>query len=231
MKHIFAPILLIATVFFGCSEQKNKPHQKMIPVLQQTAEEEKKNQKDLSYHQFQPDTASGIIIKGFDTEASYEINSLYVLTGNYEYPDGKIVYPNTETDWGDRLLVIDKQRKVHFQSKGAGDVYLFEPHFYKNDQNDKIYIVCQAAFEYYCGGDVFLLEKQKVKSLGTIDISGKDMETSLIDILRINENGKETIFSFDTDSLIFNPGGEKETLIENSNLYYVYDGKKFKLVK
>ena len=110
-------------------------------------------------------------------------------------------------------------------------MYLFEPHFYKNDQSDKIYIVCQAAFEYYCGGDVFLLENQKIKALGTVDISGKDMETSLIDILRINENGKETIFSFDTDSLIFNPGGEKETLIENTNLRYVYDGKKFKLVK
>lgn len=226
MKQIFALIFLIATVLFGCSEQKNKTHRKTNPGIQQP-----ERVKDFSYHEFQPDTASGITVKGFDAEASYQINSLCVLTGNYEYPDGKIVYPNTETDWGDRLLVVDKQRKVRFQSKGAGDVYLFEPHFYKNDQNNKIYIVCQAAFEYYCGGDVFLLEKQKVKSLGTIDISGKNMETNLIDILQIRENKKETVFSFDTDSLIFNPGGEKETLIENSNLYYVYDGKKFKLVK
>lgn len=227
MKHIFTFSFLIV-ILFACSEQKNKQYQKAVPILQQSSEEEK---KDLSYREFQPDTASGISLKGFDIEASYHINSLYFLTGYYEYPDGKIVYPNTETDWGDRLLVVDKQRKIRFQSKGAGDVYLFEPHFYKNDHNDKIYIVCQAAFEYYCGGDVFLLENQKIKSLGTIDISGKDMETSLIDILQIHENKKETVFTFHADSLIFNPGGEKEALIKNKNLRYVYDGKRFEFVK
>ncbi|WP_300666432.1 hypothetical protein [Fluviicola sp.] len=225
MKHLFTSIFL-TTMLLACSEQKNKPQHKTVPGIQQPEEV-----SNIPYHEFQPDTASGITLKGFDVEASYQINSLYFLTGNYEYPDGKIVYPNTETDWGDRLLVIDKQHKIRFQSKGTGDLYLFEPHFYKNAQNDKIFIVCQAAFEYYCGGDVFLFEKQKIQFLGTIDVSGKDMETSLIDIVQINENKKETVFSFNTDSLIFNPGGEKEALIKNNNLRYSYDGKRFKFVR
>lgn len=229
MKHVFTSIFLLL-ILFACSEQKGKPHHKAVPTIQQQ-EEKTEEKKEIQYHEFQPDTASGIALKGFEIEASYQINSLYFLTGNYEYPDGKIVYPNTETDWGDRLLVMDKQHKIHFKSKGAGDVYLFEPHFYRNTQNDKIYIVCQAAFEYYCGGDVFLFEKQKIKHLGTIDISGKDMETSLIDILQIHENKKETVFSFHADSLIFNPGGEKETLIKNKKLCYLYDGKTLEFVK
>ncbi len=226
MKYIFTSLFLVL-ILFACGEQENKPHNKTVPTIQQPAEEE----KDFSYREFQPDTVSGISLKGFDIEASYQINSLYFLTGYYEYPDGEMVYPNTETDFGDRLLVLDKQHKLRFQSKGAGDVYLFDPHFYKNAQNDKIYIVCQAAFEYYCGGDVFLVENQKIKHLGTIDISGKDMETNLIDILQIHENSKETIFSFKADSVIFNPGGEKEDLIKNTNLHYRYDGKRLEFVE
>ncbi|MNU77861.1 hypothetical protein D3C71_674440 [compost metagenome] len=229
MKLILTSFFLLV-LLFACSERKKNPRHKTVPTIQQQ-EEKPEEKKELSYHEFQPDTASGIAFKGFEIEASYQINSLYFLTGNYEYPDGKIVYPNTEADWGDRLLVVDKKHKIRYQSKGAGDVYLFEPHFYKNRQNDKIFIICQAAFEYYCGGDVFLLENDQIKSLGTIDISGKDLETSLIDIVQIKERNNKTIFTFNSDSLVFSPGGEKESLIKNNNLRYMYDGKTFKFVK
>lgn len=231
MKSICTFLFLLA-LLAACSERKNNPgsHRKTVPTIQQQ-EEKPEEKKEVQYREFQPDTVSGIALKGFDIEASYQINSLYFLTGNYEYPDGKIVYPNTEADWGDRLLVLDNKRQIRYQSKGAGDLYLFEPHFYKNRQNDKIFILCQGAFEYYCGADVFLFENKKVKYLGVIDLSGKDMETSLIDIVQIHENNHKTVFSFNSDSLIFSPGGEQESLIKNSNLRYIYNGKTFKLVR
>ncbi|MNJ85854.1 hypothetical protein D3C87_33340 [compost metagenome] len=227
----FCALLSLLVLLPGCSERKNNPDRKTIPTIQQEKQKPEEEKKEIQYREFQPDTVSGIALKGFDTEASYQINSLYFLIGNYEYPDGKIVYPNTEADWGDRLLVLDNKRQIRYQSKGSGDLYLFEPHFYKNRQNDKIFILCQGAFEYYCGADVFLFENKQIKHLGVIDLSGKDMETSLIDIVQINENNNKTVFSFNSDSLIFSPGGEQESLIKNNNLCYIYNGKTFKFVR
>lgn len=191
----------------------------------------KTERAELEYREFRPDTISGMHIKGFHTTGSYQLGSLAVLTGYYEYPDGKMVPPNTEDNFGMRLLGVDKQHQIRFQSNGSGDVYLFEPHFYRNPQSGKVYILCQEAFEYYCGASVFLFENDKIRSLGIIDLSGKDLETKLTDIVQINESGGKTIFSFNGDSLTFNPGGENEAVIPNRNIRYIYTNQKLHLIR
>lgn len=217
--------LLLSGILFSCSESGTSTHLAAnLPVEQPKI-------RSLEYIEFRPDTLPKVNISGFYTVDSYQLGSLAVLTGYYEYPDGKIVYPNTEKDFGLRLLAVDKQQHIRFQSRGSGDVYSFDPHFYRNPQSAKIYIICQEAFEYYCGADIFLFEMDQIKHLGIMDLSGKDEETNLVDILHISELGNKTIFSFEADSLTFNPGGEKESVIKNTNIHYIYDGNHFRFIR
>ncbi|AEA44561.1 hypothetical protein [Fluviicola taffensis] len=228
MKLIY--VLLILIVCYSCSEEK-----KEIQAIAKTVSKPEitltDDSKNVEYVEFKADTVSGIQVKGFEIQAAYLLDSFYVLEGYYSYPDGKIVYPNTETDYGNRLMIIDSQKKMRYKSLGSGDLYLFEPHFYKNKQNNKRFIVCQQAFEYYCGASVFLFEKGKTNYLGDIDISGKDLETSVIDILKINESKGKTIFSFQADTLLVHPGGKNELFIKNNGTRYVYDGKAFRFIR
>ncbi|WP_343747605.1 hypothetical protein [Fluviicola sp.] len=218
-------VFLLSSLLFSCSESGTNRH------LPEQGISKKNESAQLEYAEFHPDTIPKLGIKGFYTADAYQLGSLAVLTGYYEYPDGKMVPPNTEDNFGMRLLGVDKQHQIRFQSNGSGDVYLFEPHFYRNPQSEKVYILCQEAFEYYCGASVFLFENDKIRSLGIIDLSGKDLETKLTDIVQINESGGKTIFSFNGDSLTFNPGGENEAVIPNRNIRYIYTNQKLHLIR
>ena len=109
-------------------------------------------------------------------------------------------------------------------------MYLFEPHFYKNKINSKIIIVCQLAYEYFFGGEVFLYENGKIDYVGNIDIDGNDEETSLIDILKVNEKNDRLVFTFDSDSVTYKPANDA-ILLKNNNIRYEYKDKKMTLFK
>lgn len=64
------------------------------------------------------------------------------------------------------------------------------------------------AFEYFFGGEAFLLENNKIRYIGNLDIESDDMEKSLTDIINIEEANNDIIFSFKSDSLLLKPGSD-----------------------
>lgn len=185
---------------------------------------------DISYYLFKPDSISNVKIEQISVDYSYKINKNKIVVGIYKESDGKIESSNSENDWGDRLICLDEKDKIIFKGKGVGDLYLYEPYFYKNDLNDKIIIVCQLGYEYYFGGDAFILENGKINHIGSIDIESTNMETKLIDILNIKEFENKVIFTFNSDSLVLKPGKE-DIIVKNNNIRYEYMNKSLELIK
>lgn len=187
--------------------------------------------QEITYYEFVPKALKDVKIKGFDVQKAYEMDGYKIVSGYYEPVNGKIRLPDTDKDWGDRLLLVDSRNEIIYRSPGAGDAYLYIPHFYKNDSNDKIIVICQLAFEYYFGGDVFELEKGKVKFLGNLNIEvyDPDMEKFLADNIIIREKSQDLFFDFDADSLVLDPGGQKEEVIKNDSIRYVFDRKTSRL--
>lgn len=214
------PALVILTLA-SCKEEPQK--EKQTTVSHKIAEAPKPEMvRDAVYSEFKPESITGLKIKGFDVEKAFSVGENTIVTGNYSFIDGKAALPDTEKDWGNRLLMLNNKNEIMYTSKGSGETYLYEPHFYKNSQNGNIIIVCQQAFEYFFGGEAFLLEKGKIKYLGNLDIEPNDERKKLTDILRIQESNKEITFTFDADSLVLKPGSE-DIVIRNNNAKYIYD--------
>lgn len=171
----------------------------------------------IAYHSFTPQLAEPELGSDYEIEHAYQLDSLTVVTA---YSEGDLETSEKPINWGDRLLVL-QDKKIIYESVPVGDVYLYEPHFYKNTLNQAVIIVCQLGYEYYFGGEVFKLENGRIESIGMLDIESSDPEISLTEILRIKEEEDALIFSFDTDSLNYKPGTETR-LIENQDIHYIY---------
>lgn len=182
------------------------------------------------FYQFKPDSITNAKIENVSIDYSYEIDGHKIIIGYYEPINGELSKYDKETDYGDRLFFLNKKNELLYKGAGQGDVYLYEPHFYRNNKSDKIIIVCQLAFEYYFGGDAFLLENNKISPIGNIDVESIDMETKLIDILDIKEKNDKIIFSFKSDSLLLKPGN-KDIQVKNNNLRYEYTNNTLRLIK
>ncbi len=186
--------------------------------------------KTIKYTEFKPKKLDNIQIDNFYIENANQIDSFKIISGYYEPNDGQIIAPDTETDWGDRLLLLGNENEILYKSQGVGDVYLFEPHFYKSEKSDTILIIYQLAFEYYFGGEAFILKNGKIKYIGNLDIEGDNAEKSLIDIIEINEDQDRILFSFKSDLLVLEPGSE-DILIKNNEVKYIYEDDKLVLTK
>ncbi|MFY0713754.1 hypothetical protein J1D01_08775 [Seonamhaeicola sp. NFXS20] len=180
------------------------------------------------FSEYHPEKLEGIHIDRFDVDHAYQLEAFKIAAGNYKPEDGRTVAPDTETDWGDRLLMLDASNKTVYQSKGVGDLYLFEPHFYKSSASDKVIIICQMAFEYPFGGEAFILENGTLKQIGTLDMEGGDEEKYLTEIVEINEIDDTIIFALKSDEVILKPGSE-DTLKTNKNVIYVYQNNELAL--
>lgn len=216
---------------------KNDTKTKLINTLPEDAKindkEEFSDSKDRIeenlFYQFKPDSITNAKIENVSIDYSYEIDGYKIIIGYYEPVDGKLSKYETETDYGDRLFFLNKKNELLYKGAGQGDVYLYEPYFYRNNKSDKIIIVCQLAFEYNFGGDVFLLENNKISPIGNIDVESIDMETKLVDILKIKELNDKIVFSFKSDSLLLKPGNE-DIQVKNNNLRYEYANKTLRLI-
>lgn len=221
-------LIILLLIFTSCVGKKMDSMQDVKMEGKNKSIEENAELHSESYYKFIPDSISNFVIDGFNISESYQIEKNKIILGYHKPMDGKISSP--EDNYGKRLLLLNNQNEVKYKSKGIEDVYLYKPYFYKNNRNNKIMIVCHLAYEYFFGGDVFLLENGKMAHLGTIDFEGKYEVTDLIDILKINEIEKKIEFTFDADSVTYKPGNE-DLYIKNDDIKYVYYNKKFKLIK
>lgn len=174
-----------------------------------------------AFTEFFPDSLSNTKLADFSIRSAYLLDSNQLMVASHSTNDGTIEAPDTETDYGARLILLSKDYKQLFASHGFMDLFLVEPHFYKNDQDQRIIILCQTAFEYFSGAELFIYENSGLKHIGNLDLSGKDMETSLVDIVRVNQQADSLLFTFDSDSLLLNPGGNDE-MVKNNNIHYIY---------
>lgn len=188
--------------------------------------------ESISYTEYYPLELKNFQIDNFDVAHSFELNGYKIVSGNYMPEDGKHFDSDTgtEIDWGDRLLMLDASDKTVFQSKGVGEVYLFEPHFYKSDASDKVIIICQMAFEYPFGGVAFIFENETLKPIGTLDVEPHDenLNNYLTDVLEINQIEDSMVFSLKSEEVILKPSSEDMSKT-NKNLIYVYQKNKLAL--
>ncbi|MFN1216127.1 hypothetical protein ACKW6Q_03985 [Chryseobacterium kwangjuense] len=225
MKKII-PVLALLTLMC-CKEKPQKKNQESVrktpaaPVSENTA-------KDAVYKEFKPERIQGLKMKGFNVNGAFSIDGNTFVAGSYESVDGNITLPDTEKDWSKRLLVLNSNKEIIYKSPGTGETYLYEPHFYRNNQDGNIIIVCQLAYEYFFGGDAFILKDGKIKYLGNLDIEPNNEEKSITDVLKIKESKDGITFTFDADSLVLKPGNE-DKVIKNNQVKYLYDGSSLKL--
>jgi hypothetical protein len=184
----------------------------------------------IEYYRFKPDSLTGLDIKDFQIDHAYRLGNQKLITGYYQPVDGKIIPPDTEKDYGRRMLFLENNNDIVFKSKGTGDTYLYEPYFFKNKENGKTIVICQLAFEYFFGGEAFLIQDGGIKYMGNIDVEGDDPENKLVDIVRINETGNRIIITFNAKSLILQPGS-KDIPVKNKNTRYEYDGTSFRFIR
>lgn len=182
-----------------------------------------------SYPQIHPQKLENFQLDKFHVDLAYEFNGRKIITGNYIPEKGKHYTSSTESqfDWGDRLLLLDSANNLVFQALGFGDFYLFDPHFYTTEASNKIIIICQKAFEYPFGGEVFILEDDTIQHIGTLDIEGVEEEKFLTDIVNIQEIDNSLVFAIKSNYLALKPGEEFSTKV--SNAIYVYQSNQLVL--
>lgn len=178
------------------------------------------------YEIFSPDTidVNSFKIAGFDVDYAYDLGDGFKLVEGYYTPvDGKITTPDKESDWGDRLLLLDSKNEIVQRTKGMADVYLYKPYFFKKENSDQILILCELAFEYFFGADTFIYEKGTLLNIGHIDIEpfSRLQERRLLDVLKIKETKGLIEFSFQADTISYSPGSHDE-ILPNKNYKYIY---------
>lgn len=188
--------------------------------------------ESISYTEYRPQKPEKLQIDNFEVAHLFDFNGYKIVSGNYIPEDGKHFASDTETetDWGDRLLLLNASNEIVYKSQGVGDLYLFEPHFYKNDVSDKVIIICQMAFEYPFGGESFILEKGILKPIGTLNIEPYDenLDTYLTDVLEINEIESNIVFALKSEEVVLKPGSEDEVKT-NKNAIYVWQNNELSL--
>ena len=223
-------LIFLIIIFTSCYEKKNNSSHNEIIEVKNISLEDKVPIENVSYYKFIPDSVSNVNVDKFNIIESYQIEKNKFIFGNFNPINDKISNPDSENNYGTRFLLLNDKNEVKYKFKGVEDVYLYKPYFYKNNRNNKIIIVCHLAYEYFFGGDVYLFENEKIEYLGNIDIEGKYEETTLIDILKINENEDKTFFTFDSDSITYKPGNE-DAYVKNNNIRYEYYNKELRIIK
>lgn len=218
-------MLIVSIVFASCSE-----------VLEQVRDQNENVSEPVvkvEYDEFSPDSLSVPVIEGIDFDEAYQVGASKIAVGYYTAKEnGYLSNFDTESDWGYRLFLLDEKDRIKYVSRGVGDTYLFEPHFYRNDENDRVVIVCQQAFEYFFGGEVFLFEEGKPQHIGTLNIEAfnrNDMDECLTDVLLISEESDRLSFMFGSDSLVLDPGGDNFEVIANNGVEYTCENEVFEL--
>lgn len=224
------PLLLLFIIVVSCQEKNDSPERHLYTtrVANETPDTA---MHEIGYSEFIPDAVKNIRIERLNVIHAYAIGEQKIVIGSYASADGYPVPPDSENDYGNRLFLLDGKDNIVFRTHGLLDTYIYNPHFFRNDQNDKMIIICEMAVGSYCGGDVYILEKGRIKYIGVIDIEGSEMDQRLLSFIRMKEKRGRIIFNFDADSLLLHPGSENEKIIKNEHVRYVYDSNGLKIFR
>jgi hypothetical protein len=208
---VLCPLLLS---MFELNDWAQTKKEKM-PIVQVS-----KQGKVIRFKRYQPKSIADLVLQEFHVEQAYAIAENKVIIG---YHLKELTEEPMSNDWGDRLIFLNAKHERVFTSLASGDLYLYQPYFFKSNHSSKIIVVCQMGFEYYCGGDVFIIENGQMSAAGYLNIEGIDPEKPLVDILNIHESDDKLTFTFRADSLILDPGGETEHITNASGIRYEYE--------
>lgn len=218
----FVCVLLI--LFYSCSEERvESENRKLIS-------EEK--EEPIAYFEFSPDTVTGLDLYPIQLDYAYEIDGHKIVVGYYgPLENGEWSEEvDASNDWGDRLFLLNGKNEIVYKSRGVGDPYLFEPHFYKNAKNGKVLIICQLGYEYRYGGEAFVLENDSIVYIGNLNVESIIEEVNMTDIVIIHEENDLLRFTFNADSVMLNPAGKFEVL-SSKELQYIFENDNLRLEK
>ncbi len=210
--------LLIVLAFASCDAVKQSDSSSVV-VPEEV--------QPIVYEEFTPDSSNWQSTPEIDVSAAFELDGFTLVSAFDHLSLNEYVHERDSVNgWGDRLFLFNDKNEMLYKSKGVGDPYMYHPHFFRNDVNSKVYIICHLGYEYWFGADAFLFENGKLNYIGNIDVEGVYLETMLIDILNIQEMNDETAFTFDGDSVLLYPGNDA-VILANKGLRYVYKNGKF----
>jgi len=161
---------------------------------------------------------------------------IYPTFENYQFQEFCFVIgtdPESENKYDLRLLVFDSDTNLIYKSDGQADSVTFTLNFFqsKTDPNLSL-ILAHSSNEYSWGNDVFRFKADQIEHLGLLDVAKLEQYDEPWDIstyTKIYKNGKNLRFEFETDSIVFNPGGRKENILLSADIYYIWDGQKLEL--
>ncbi|AMM50460.1 hypothetical protein TH61_03655 [Rufibacter sp. DG15C] len=223
-------ISLCATLLISCSSTVQ--HTGQAP---ENFEQSIINSKQSFYTQISLDTLTNASYKDFSVNEAYRYKNYKLLFGAFDSQIGELSPNESESDIGVRLLVLDQADQLVFRSKGQGDSYILRPKFYALNAQSPLLVFAEIGTEYSWGNIVFSLNENGIKEIGEIDVAGIDLALDDYDdvsnVIKIEKTGSNLKFSFDADSVVLNPGGNNEQVVEAKGYFYLYNGKDFILVK
>jgi hypothetical protein len=229
MWKLFVFILIGPLTLLSCSRSKNsKSKTESVQETEQTISQQ--------FAKISLESLNDFSLDSFESMYAYQLEDHKLLVGSNHLAIDSLAMAHRESDWGDRLILLDKHNRKVFQPQGATDLYLYEPHFYQNSNSKELVVVCQRGFEYYFGGEVFLLdmEKHNFQRIGEINVESffeSGFEKKMVDVLRVQKESNKLIFSFECDSLNIFGKDIDDGVIPNNGVRYVFQNDSFFLVK
>lgn len=166
-----------------------------------------------------------------DTIGRYDIHEYYEYE-KYRFAVGSEI--EGKDKYLVKIFVFHENGNLIYKSDGQADSMIFDLKFYRSKHNPNIHLIFgHMGNEYSWGNEVFSFANGEIKHLGLIDIATNDpMEEVYWDIApytRIYEYGKKLRFEFTKDTIVFNPGGRNEKLLESKRIQYWWNGQKMEL--
>ncbi len=151
---------------------------------------------------------------------NFKIRDAYILSNTERFViASEIKVPDDHK--GLRLLYTENN-ELKFKSQDVGESYIYRPTFFKFPRNSFI-VVCERAFEYSLGVDVYEFSNGKIIPIGTLDLGIEEdgQSTSIVPKMTIERVGDQFRFGF-AGKVIVNPGGPNETKIDGEKLKATY---------
>ncbi len=177
-------------------------------------------QMDSNFVKYNPEVIKNFSHKNFEKTDAFLIQDLQLIIA--EPKEGQKYFAR-------HLVALIKENKIVLEAQGTDDLFIYEPHFFISKDKKQVIICVRMAYEYGLGMDVFLIENNTIKNIGTIDVdTASDGGPSIVDVTKIIKNKDQIEFSFKADSLDLGPGWAD--LIVPNKVKYIYKNNKLEFV-